>query len=495
MTFKHSLLALGAAAALGAAGSAHALTYFGYYSTTSASEKATGLEVRDGGHGDMLVVPYFNAQGKTQTALHVTNQDEYGKALRVHVRGAANGDILKSFTVLLGKNDTWTFTINPAAGAAPKLHSGHPACVFTDSNGATGELNESLELGNLAPYISQANKIKHAGEGYIEIITMAEVGPSSATMNDINSRNCGALNALVRDFAPFDDEAAAKAAELREPEGALSGLWYLINQDTWTAYSGRMTAIRATDGNGSELKRAQIRFFPQRNAAETAAGGDTNEQTGLAAAEAFGGDILGGIGAGGWSAVPNLAQQLMVALSAEEQITAIGKAMKPKKDIVNDFASTPSGAVPMFTDWVVSNPLQRYYARVDYGASPAQAKVVKVDFGSATRYGADGSIMKDTGMGPALCQNATLHVRDRAGKIAQTKNLEACGAVWTLGFAAQSPMAASVGRIVQAAPAEAGWARLTYASQQPVALGFAAFSAKNKDTGISYPTTWPHAQN
>ena len=494
MKLKHSLLALGAAAALGVAGSAHAATFFGYYADTSASNKATGLEVRDGGSGDMLVVPYFNAQGKTQTALHITNQDSVGKVVRVHVRGAANGDILKSFTVLLGAHDTWTFTIDPVAGAAPQLNSAHPACVFTDTNGATGKLGEPLSLDNLAPYISAAAKIQHAGEGYIEIINMAEV-VSGSTMDAINKRNCGALNALVRDFEP-SKEADVKATGLVPTFGGLSGIWYLINQDTWTAYSGRMTAIRASDGAGKG-RLAQIRFFPQRTTAEVLEGGTDGEKLTLAFMSLGSAErpFTATMDTGGWSALPDLSMPISDAFAMpQEQITAIGKAVNLKKDIVNDFASLPTGAVPMFTDWIMSNPLQRYYAGVDYGKSAAEAKVVKSDYGSGvTLYGADGSTMENTDIGPVVCQKAELSIRDRAGTVKQEKNLEPCGAVWTLGFASQSPVAASVGRIVLTPPAAAGWANLEY-DGDPVALGFAAFSAKNKDTGISYPTTWPHAR-
>lgn len=495
MKLKHTLLALGAAAALGAAGSAHAIAFQGYYDDTPAGNKATGLEVRENGAGHALVLPYFNAQGNTKTDLNITNDDHsHGKAVRVHVRGAANGDILKSFTVLLAPYETWPLSIEPNGGAAPRISSSHPACVFTDGNGTRGRLNEPLSLDNLAPYISQSAKVRHAGEGYIEFITMADI-KASATLDNIKSRDCGALNELVRAFPTDDAEPDAKAAGLTPPQGRLSGLWFVINQDNWTAYSGRMTAIRAT-GN-TDYALAYINFFPQRSAAEIAAGSE-NEKLAwewfFAGVEEEHGGIYGGIRAGGWSAVPNLAaMQLVDWVGTEKQISAIGKALNRSNEYENDFVSDPTGVVPMLTDWVMSNPLQRYYAYVDYGKSAAEAKVVEADYSGYERYDMKGSLKDTKDMGPMLCGSADMAFRSREGKASTDSRFEFCGATWTVGFASKSVMDASVGRVVHTPPFAAGWARVdTYGYNNAALLGFGAFSAKNEASGISYPSTWPH---
>lgn len=492
MKFKHTLLALGAAAALGAAGSAHAVTYVGY--PGGGLHKATGLEVRESGSGTMLVVPYFNAQKETKTAMHVRT-GSLSTIVRVHVRSAANGDILKSFTLMLAPNDTWTAEIVSEAGAAPRIYSRHPACVFTGGNGASGKLDEPLELDNLAPYISQAAKIQHAGEGYVEFISMADVGFGYAADNDIKKRNCGALNALVRDYEPTA-EADVTALGLWSSNSFLSGIWYLINQDAWTAYSGRMIAI-----GPKHPETAQIRFFPQRTTAEVVAGGNTGEQTTLAfmtlATAASPSTVA--METGGWSALPDLSTPVSDAFATpQKQITAIGKVLygAANNDFVSDPSGSASGGTPMFTDWVMSNPLQRYYAGVEYGKSAAEAKVVTTDYGSDKRYAWSGTLKNTGAMGPAVCGHASLGLYSREGKETPAPQLEPCGAVWTLGFDKTSPMFASVGRIVQTPPSVDGSAIVGYVTgNAPILFGFAAFSAKNGATRVSYPTTWPHARS
>ena len=67
---KPTLLALGAAAALGAASSAHALVYFGADASVALGTK---VSVQPNGTDHALIMPYFNAQGSTVTAFNITD--------------------------------------------------------------------------------------------------------------------------------------------------------------------------------------------------------------------------------------------------------------------------------------------------------------------------------------------------------------------------------------------------------------------------------------
>lgn len=84
MKLKHTLLALGAAAALGFGSAANAIVYFGPGEPhpslplmdivpITTIDKGTQLALRDSGH--MLILPYYNAQGGTVTMLSITNSD------------------------------------------------------------------------------------------------------------------------------------------------------------------------------------------------------------------------------------------------------------------------------------------------------------------------------------------------------------------------------------------------------------------------------------
>ena len=185
---KHSILAL--AAALGMAGSAHAFVYLGHANFLA---NADSIRVLPGGEGHSLIMPYFNAQGTTVTSLSLLNSDgSVAKAVKVHVRGAANGDSLQDFTVLLAPNDVWTAIISKGSDGVPRISSSDASCVLTN-DGGTSKPTMTLSLDNLAPYLSDAARKTHAGEGLLEFITMTDIdaSPSSSALLDaIKARDC-----------------------------------------------------------------------------------------------------------------------------------------------------------------------------------------------------------------------------------------------------------------------------------------------------------------
>ena len=502
---KPTLLALGAAAALGAASSAPAIAYFG---EGESGDTGTRVSVQPNGIGQALIMPYFNAQGGTVTAFNITNfsYGSYGsgKAVRVHVRGAANGDRLLSFTVFLAPGSVWTAEITRGANGLPRIKGSNNACTFIKDGGMYGGLDTSFVTTELAPYISDAAKAKHAGEGYIEIINMADI--TGAALDDLKNGNCAALNNNLMNTTEPVNKATAIAAGLASPSGTLMGNWYIINQTNWSAFSGAMTAI---DVDG----RSYIRFAPNYDDIGGSASGWAAQFAGCnwspcvptVNSKGLSADVLG---VTDWSQVPDLSTPLIPAFGTpQKQVEAIAKQME-RSETVNDYVSEPNGSVPMLTDWVMSHPLRRFAGAVDYGSAASAAQVKRDSSRAIPAYGLISLATPVAEMGPVACNGDPIgpseptnggrfvfasrdgNYTDRSVKVEEN-----CGAVFTLGFADASPMSAIVGRAVVEPPAAAGWLRWqTYDGESvdvPV-TGFAVFSAKNEASRITYATTWPH---
>ena len=515
MKLKPTLLALGAAAALGAASSAHALTYFG-----QGASGVTGTQVRvqPNGIGHALIMPYFNVQGDaeggTETLFNISNSDSTnGKAVRLLIRGAANGDYLLASTVLLAPGDVWTAKI--ARGLhGPIMMSSDKSCGFTTLYQSGPSPDGLLNREYVVPYLSKEAEDTHEGEGYIEFVNMADIVPG-ATLDDVKSRNCTALwDKLTGDYAPVD-QAAATAAGLEGSTGGISGIWYLINHANWTTYGGAMTAIRVEDDYGNNA-RSYVLFSSQIHGA--IAGKVPSSWAGQfkycpmgwspcpleVNRKGLSADALGVVG---WKQVPDLSTPLIPAFDTpEKQVEAIADQMM-RSAIVNDYVSDPNptgaGAVPMLTDWVISHPLRRYYGAVDYGNSAGEA-AIKYNEAISRRYSL--TLVNSPDMGSVACQGGpnpafsgpsqnggSFIIYDREGIRTSDGQMgigQNCGSVFTLGFAEKSPMHATVGRVVKTPPTAAGWMRWDIGAQ-PV-TGFAAFSSRNLESKITYPVTWPH---
>lgn len=495
---KRSILTLAAAATLGMAGSAHAVIYFGDLNNTDGD-----MRMKPNGQGHALIMPYFNAQGATSTALHLTNSNPQNSiAVKVHVRGAANGDSLLDFTVLLAPNDAWTATL-VNKGGMPRIISGDTSCVLTN-DGAASKLDQPLSLDNLAPYLSDAAKKEHAGEGYMEFITMANIDASSPLGKAIKSRDC--TSAVVQELLSTKKLTASEATDLglQVPFPYLSGIYYVINQEKVAAYSGGMIAFLPESGN----RHTRIVFAPQSTAE---VGYSCTNPDGTTWSPC----MSGLVSYGALSADPLLNSKsrlhqlpdLSTPLTREnptpkEHIGAIEGEML-HSTIVNDAVSAPNGAVPMLTDWVLSHPLRRYSIAVQYGSTEAEAKIVE---GAAWQNRYYASLKNPwANKGPFACfysgqsdpfsgpNRNSIYFFDREGSAGvdiQGNYPGTCGAVSTIGFAQESPLDARVARSVLTLPKAEGWVRFGGFSF-PV-TGFAAFSAKNTQTNIIYSTTWPH---
>jgi hypothetical protein len=157
---KKRLLAFGVAAALGIT----AGTAYSHVRQTS-------------GVGMYNILPYYTVQNGLNTLIHVTNIDTInGKAVKVRFRGAEWSDDVFDFTLFLSPGDIWTGAVTQN-GEVASMNTSDKSCTLpTDINQdfVITRLNQSVDSeGN----VTTASRNAGTREGYVEIITMADIPP------------------------------------------------------------------------------------------------------------------------------------------------------------------------------------------------------------------------------------------------------------------------------------------------------------------------------
>ncbi|MCB2037882.1 MAG: cell surface protein, partial [Ottowia sp.] len=510
---KKSILALGAAAALGGlgfAGSAHALAYFGPGTTAPT---ASTLELNPGGIGHYLFTPYFSAQGTIGSMWSITNTDATnGKAVKVRFRSASNSDDVLDFTVFLSPLDVWTAGISQAADGTALITTTDKSCTLPVFPAA----GVSFKTNRL-PSLSADQMASLTREGYVEMLNMADIPPGSALYTAIKHVG-GVAPCSAAAFAPLQTTtvvtaASAEAAGLAAPTGLLMGSWAVMNQAELAVYGGAQTAVQAVVTSSTATAAGLsgsglIAYAPQLGAAAPQATVDAATADPLLRSQS--GPKISPL----WFDLPDMSTPLVPGNNPLSQADLLS-AVLAKASIVNDYAAAGDGAaVPMETDWVVSQPTRRYHAAMDYTTSKVTfnndmtnaTSTVVTTSPTNNRYGA--LVSTTTSMGPMACLTGTLGAADReettpAGLGADFSpgtitTAQFCGEVFTLSFARDTSMVmqaqvANTG--TGALPGVVGWARLGLDSggRGPLPIvGFAATSIKNANSRGNFGLTLPH---
>ena len=527
---KKSILALGAAAALGGlgfAGTAHAVAYFG----DGGARTATAAEVRltPGAVGHMLFTPYYSTAGSNGTLFNITNTDGVnGKAVKVRFRGAANSDDVLDFTLFLSPGDVWSASVTAGSDGRATISTSDKSCTIPDASQWPARFSDL----RLPTYISEEAKNANANEGYIEVLNMADIPPtllSDGIAGTVTAGlTAGKANPIytnikhVAGVAPcsavaFQDllstvvaanGSVAEGYGLAVPSGGLMGSWALFNQAELAVYSGNMTAVVASNGSTSTdgvtpvSVNGLINFAPQ---VPVPVGTSVRTLTGdpLLAA-----NLVQPL----WFDLPDMSTAIATTYlgnapwQASRLSTALGRTA-----VLNDYIATAAGApVPMQTDWVVSQPTRRYHAAVDYGTSATAARIAWNDqqtvsssavvFSSPVDNRYDVLSLSSTEFGPQACVLAGFGSTDReerinvaGGSFSPGVTAPYCGEVFTVQFGATSVLQAAVTKRKVNPVSDAGWASLTLmgSNRLPI-VGYAATSLKNTVIGGNYGMTLPH---
>lgn len=353
---------------------------------------ATALQVnRRGGVGHMAVIPYYSTQSGNSTLINISNTDLLnGKAVKVRFRSAANADTVYNFTLLLSPGDVWAANISEGADGLAALTTTDKSCTLP------GNVNGSFVTNRLpAVGFTAAQRAEWTREGYVEIITMADVGPSYTGFVITGSpypRDNPLFDAITPDYyagkpmacfttavgaaalnALASDPASASAAYglgLNPPTTGLLVTSILINvAGASVAWTTPTTAITAVDAAGKPA-RGRLVFSPQTADAAPSIDLYTNDPLLRTTSGGGAGRIAAkqhdlpdfstpyvGAGANALDFPFRHVESLSVALAV--------------KTLRNEYLTETS--INARTDWTLTQPTQRFATAVDYTTTPFTA--------------------------------------------------------------------------------------------------------------------------
>lgn len=382
--------------------------------TNIAADAATALTLNEAGTGHILVVPYFTTQGTNATLLNITNTDvANGKLVKVRFRGASNSDDIFDFTLALSPGDVWAAKVSQGADGRSKLETSDKSCtlpsfVATQAN--------SFPTNRLPASFTDAQKANETREGYIEILTMADVpkdpninqyaalgtppaaNPLFAAIKHVNGVapcTTTTLDLLKTDVtggyiaAAGVNTTTAQGKGLSYPTGKLMANWTIIDTVKTATFSGAATAVAATGGTGLAnvvffpqsddlagnvdamtadplLRRSQIyKSTPATGALASYGVDNTTTPTVPSPTAASTSPII----AASFYDLPDLSTPYTAANAAAvfppiAQAKALTAALAAKS-VTNEYLTTTSIAAT--TDWVFSSPTRRYNVAMNYG--------------------------------------------------------------------------------------------------------------------------------
>lgn len=400
---KKNVIALSVTAAIaGFAGNALAIT--GDYAGA-----ATAMAVSPGGVGHNLVVPYFSAQNGNDTYLNITNTDTVnGKAVKVRFRGAANSDDVFDFQVFLSPGDIWAAALTNDENGVARLVTSDKSCTLP--KGISGR---ALITSRVDASLAEADKAVAVKEGYVEIITMANISPvglgkavATATLdgatnklyqatkhNSAGTPTCAdaTLNLLVNnpvDVAAIGTSGSGYAAEdlgMTYPTASITASWAVVNVNNVVTWSGVANAMTAVDSAGAPTT-GNLVFWPQTNVRVNTGTATTADLYTADALYISGGAAAATAGATATTAITGpIVQPLywdLPDLSTPYTLTNATNAVTDPElqaeEVANLLAVTSvtneyviEGGIAAQTDWVMSMPTRRYAVAVDYGTATA----------------------------------------------------------------------------------------------------------------------------
>lgn len=353
---KKNVFALSVAVALaGFAGAAGAQVAF----VPADAKKATKFVVNSGGIGHILLQPYYTVQGNRNTLMNIINTDEVnGKAVKVRFRGARNSDDVFDFYVFLSPGDVWRTRLY-RDGEKTHIELPDSSCTLPNRN----------LVARTAFKTSRVYDKKDQGEvreGYVELLTAADIIPGSALYNTIKHHGLtgdvecnpllieGAMSALV-------DKDTAEAKGLTFPTAGITGHWALTDVTTDSTNTGNLLAVVATDDSNVPAN-GNLVVAPQ-NGEDVPASWLTGNTAGTTDPL-----LTSGVVGANYFDFPDLSTPYLADKTAAQQANELSDGLAVTS-IVNEYVV--GSGVDFRTDWVLSMPTRRYGVAIDYAAGKA----------------------------------------------------------------------------------------------------------------------------
>lgn len=219
-----------------------------------AGSASAGMEINANGVGYINILPYYSAQGDNVSMFSVTNTSTTTyKLAKVRFRGAEFSDDVFDFQLFLSPQDVYTFYVARDAATGQ-------AKFYTDDNSCTLPARATL---NGAPLSTQRlvgtddQKLAGTREGYVEIISMADVSDATvqATIKHSGHNGMTLTNALSKpacDAAILGSQTNAidLTTKLSAPTGGLMSWGIVADLAQTKAFTFTATAISP---NGADL--------------------------------------------------------------------------------------------------------------------------------------------------------------------------------------------------------------------------------------------------
>jgi len=451
---------------------------------------ATQFKEAGDGIGHMLVVPYYTVQGGNASLLNIVNTDKTnGKAVKVRFRGASNADDVFNFTLFLSPGDVWAAEVsqNPGNGLA-RLYTPDDSCTLPTN------VNRDFTTARLDPAANVANESR---EGYVDIITMADLVPGTALYTATKHVNgklpaaCSQGAAAPAALQTLLTEDGISAAGFSAPTTGLFANWSIFNVADATSWSGKATAIAAVDSLGV-AGAGKVVVFPQAFGTPSGTVADLTSdpllRSGVVAAQYF--DL------------PDLSTPYVGGSTTTQQAAMVSGALA-KTTIKGEFFT--DDGVHAQTDLVFSLPTRRYNVAMNYVKHQSEYTSLSREYFSNTRQLGTGAETKNCVSG------ISAEGYSRAGQFDRSNGIPVGhGVVWTVGFCgavsvlsvnaggvqADSALAASVVRDDTGMLFSDGW--LDFSNPAAVGLpvvGSAYAKANNPNIGAgisgNFGLTWP----
>lgn len=203
------------------------------------------VTVSPDGRGQVLLYPYYTAQGTNDTVISVVNTTDADKVLKLRLLEGRNGRPVLSLNLYLAARDGWSAAIARNGAGQPVLRVYDASCtvpILGASPTVAGAREVTLSNAAYAGYDRAGSGVDRAKEGYVELLEMGEVAPGfrlpgGGTMSEAMTwytRDCGALAAAWEAGGAFDTSGGA---ELTRPKGGLIGSAAVINVQDGTDYT------------------------------------------------------------------------------------------------------------------------------------------------------------------------------------------------------------------------------------------------------------------
>ncbi|RZJ15678.1 MAG: cell surface protein [Haliea sp.] len=467
---------------------------------TVSPTDATQLRARGPARtGHQLIVPYYTVQNGNATLLNIVNADlQYGKAVKVRFRGAGNADSVFDFQLYLSPGDVWAATVARGADGRAVLTTTDKSCTLPAGVGAGGS---GFLTGRLPASMTAAELAAQTREGYVEIVTMADIHPLAAVLatgavstadNPLYNAiqhvagvppcSVAALNRLAVDPPAATGVDGAYDLGLRAPTTGLLANWIIINVPLSGAASGEAISVVAAAAS-NQPARGNIVFSPQTGAVAATPNLHTADPAFRTIAGAANGDVQNGAGAAYTAGTTPILTALMLDFpdlsTPYARLDSYPSAYAAPLTQANNLSTAlatflvqneylTDTTITAATDWVLAQPTRRYHVTLDY--RPGTPDTFARAFNASAFYGA-ASTRNEDGLACAVTSGLQYFDREALTAISDggavpsppPRGLYFCGAVSVMTFntAGASALGAELTRRqITTGLVQSGWATI-----------------------------------